>query len=155
MDTALIRPVLEPAHVTSPYGYRLLNGVRQFHDGIDYVNFADVRTVVAIADGVVVFDNDNYDPAKRYDLNDNSSGGRFVILKHNLHGTDYYARYLHLCANTVSVGQTVRQGEALGDYSDYGYSFGAHLHFDLMGMNWRKVNPTPILLAGLRINGLA
>lgn len=61
MDTKIIRPVLEPHRITSPYGMRVLNGTQAMHDGIDYVGAGDYggpadRTVFAIADGVVISD---------------------------------------------------------------------------------------------------
>lgn len=158
--TKIVRPVVEPAHITSPYGMRTLYGKQEMHDGIDYITAADPggdwtgdRTVLAIADGTVVYDQDNYDPELRW-TDPAHSAGNMLIIRHNLHGRDYYVRYLHLGSNTVSIGTQVQRGQKIGTYADAGYSFGPHLHLDMYQADWSKVDPTPVLLAGLRASGI-
>jgi len=148
MITNLIRPVLEPHKVTSGYGWRFLNGKQNFHDGIDYINKNDERHVLAITKGVVIYDQDNYDDTLRW-TNPTHSAGNMIIMKYNIHGIDYFIRYLHLIHNCVSISDVVEQGDVLGEYADVGYSFGAHLHFDMYLKNWKKVDPTPIMMKGL------
>lgn len=149
----LIRPVREPHKVTSPYGWRTLYGRTQFHDGIDYVNKVDCRDVIAIADGVVCYDKDNYNDVKRW-ISADDSAGNFIILKQEIHEEDYFVRYLHLVKNYVAINQQMKQGDIIGEYGDVGYSFGAHLHIDFYTLKWVKIDPTPILLKGLAENGL-
>lgn len=129
------------------------------HDGIDYVGAGDYggpadRTVFAIADGVVVHDFDGYDPAKRWNPSAPDSAGNMVIIGHNLHGTKYFVRYVHLAKNTVSNGERVKCGQVIGEYGDVGYSFGQHLHLDMWTASWQRIDPTPVLLRGLRASGI-
>lgn len=156
MKTKLVRPIKYNPKVTSPYGPRpgIGNG---FHTGIDYINKDDPggvnwngdRSVVAICDGIVIFDYDSYNEAYRFGGNNGKdTGGNMVIIKHNIDGIDYFVRYLHLKENTVSVGTKVLTGQTIGEYSDYGYSFGEHLHIDMFTIDWTLINPTQILLNG-------
>jgi murein DD-endopeptidase MepM/ murein hydrolase activator NlpD len=124
--------------ITSPYGWRELNGKKEFHDGIDFANpgHKDTR-VMAVADGVIVYDKDNYDEAKRWtDLTD--SIGNAVIIQHLINNKFYFLRYCHLGENTVSRGKKVKAGDVIGTYADVGYSFGAHLHLDAYESTWKK-----------------
>ena len=47
--------------ITSPYGYRILRGKKEFHDGIDFISVTGDKNVYAIANGIVEYDMDNYD----------------------------------------------------------------------------------------------
>jgi len=138
-DTMLV-PVAQPYRVTSKYGPRILNGKPQYHKGIDFVSCTGLRDVYAGLDGIVKYDKDNYDHSKRW-LKGNT-GGNLVILQHEINKKIYYTRYLHLGRNTVKVGDVVHRGQMIGEYGDYGRSYGAHLHFDLLDSKWRKINPT-------------
>jgi murein DD-endopeptidase MepM/ murein hydrolase activator NlpD len=148
MITKLIRPVESPHKVTSGYGPRVLNGKRQLHDGIDYVS-RNSKNVLAIADGYVVTDVDYYKPSLRW-TDRRHSAGNMVIIKHKIHGKEYFVRYLHLVRNRVEEGLEVQQGETIGIYGDAGISYGPHLHLDMYTKGWVKVDPTPILLKGLK-----
>lgn len=130
--------------ITSPYGYRILRGKKEFHDGIDFISVTGDKNVYAIANGIVEYDMDNYDDSLRW-TDKHHSAGNMIIIRHTINGAIYYARYLHLGENTVSKNDFVNEGDILGQYGDYGYSFGAHLHFDLYDKNWKKIDPTPIL----------
>lgn len=135
--------------ITSPFGQRVLNGEPNFHAGIDFAPNDGDSDVLAVADGVVVHDQDSYNPSKRFDLQAPDSGGRFVILQHNLDGQVWYTRYLHLASNKVSLGQHVAAGEAIGTFGNLGFSTGPHLHFDLYDAGWRIVDPTPFFVDAL------
>ncbi len=63
--------------------------------------------------------------------------GNYVVVNHGEGVVTYYA---HLSNITVGVGQSVRQGDVIGQAGNTGYSFGAHLHFGLM-INGSWVNP--------------
>jgi murein DD-endopeptidase MepM/ murein hydrolase activator NlpD len=126
----------------------VLNGKRQFHDGIDYVSDSS-KHVLAIADGYVVTDVDYYEHSKRW-TDRRHSAGNMVIIKHKIHGKDYFVRYLHLTENRVEEGLEVSQGDQIGTMGDVGYSFGIHLHIDFYNKSWVKIDPTPILLKGLK-----
>jgi murein DD-endopeptidase MepM/ murein hydrolase activator NlpD len=130
--------------ISSKYGKRILSGKEQFHDGIDFVSRDGNTDVFSVGPGVCTFDFDNYDDKKRW--NDvKHSAGNYVIIKTTLGNKDYYVRYLHLRENSLSNGQKVEEGEKIGEYADVGYSFGAHLHFDMYTMAWEKIDPTPVI----------
>lgn len=138
----MIIPVSHPFLVTSKYGWRFLNGAKQFHDGIDFIGI-DSELVVAIADGIVTYDMDDYEEAKRW-TDSHHSAGNMIIVRHELHEGLFYCRYMHLGKNYVVKGQKVFEGATIGHYEDVGISFGAHLHFDVYDMHWKKVDPTPL-----------
>jgi murein DD-endopeptidase MepM/ murein hydrolase activator NlpD len=156
----LIYPVHDK-YVTSGYGKRILNGVEQFHDGIDFVNavpdqnrpgqnlFHANRDCISVADGVINFDYDIYDERFRW-LRSQDSVGNMVILRILIDGKSYCFRYCHLTENIVKIGQTVKQGEKLGQYGDAGYSFGPHLHFDGSPGEYfdrtKKIDPTGLFV---------
>ena len=146
----MVVPVSHPFIVTSKYGTRFLDGVRQFHDGIDFIGvYSDI--VVSVADGIVTYDMDDYEEAKRW-TDPHHSAGNMIIIRHELDAGLFYCRYLHLKNNIVKKGQKVFEGSTLGNYADVGRSRGAHVHFDAYDMHWQKVNPTPLfqdLLGGV------
>jgi murein DD-endopeptidase MepM/ murein hydrolase activator NlpD len=136
----MIQPVKSPLRISSKYGWRTLQGKRQFHDGIDYVSDSGDQSVFSIFDGTVTYDFDDYDEARRWTDN-HQSGGNMIIVKYKLAGADYYVRYLHLISNVVKNGQNVKSGQILGTYGDVGYSFGAHVHVDVYDYRWKKIDP--------------
>jgi murein DD-endopeptidase MepM/ murein hydrolase activator NlpD len=133
-------PVDNPV-ITSPYGKRILNGKEQFHDGIDFIS-RERNSVYSIANGIVIYDKDDYNEIKRWDVNLSDSGGNFVIISHNINNKNYFCRYLHLERNIVEKNQYINQSDLIGKYADVGYSFGAHLHFDCYDDKWIKIDPT-------------
>lgn len=159
MAEKIIRPIQTGFKVTSPYGTRYIAGMGwQHHPGIDYITIDDPggddwtgnRNVVAIDDGVVVADNDNYDATQRWIMSSKHSLGNYIFVQHKINGVIYFALYAHLKYNNFNVGDSVKEGDVLGIYSDYGYSKGPHLHFQLYDQNWLTVDPTPIILNGLQ-----
>lgn len=73
--------------------------------------------------------------------------GNYVVVNHGDGVLTYYA---HLSNITVSVGQSVQQGQVIGQAGNTGYSFGAHLHFGLM-INGNWVDPLKYLDGGSSI----
>jgi murein DD-endopeptidase MepM/ murein hydrolase activator NlpD len=69
------------------------------------------------------------------------SYGYYVIVDH---GNGLKTLYAHLRSISVSVGQTVAQGQALGPSGTTGYSTGVHLHFEVH-KNGTRVDPIPYL----------
>jgi murein DD-endopeptidase MepM/ murein hydrolase activator NlpD len=131
MGNKIFYPVNNPV-VTSKYGERIspITGLKEFHPGTDYVSGNNDRRVMAIADGVIAHDKDDYDDSKRWTPPE--SYGNFVIIKHTIGGKDIYIYYCHLEENTVSLNQTVEAGDVIGMYADVGMSKGAHLHIQAM-----------------------
>lgn len=58
----------------------------------------------------------------------NTSYGRWVEIDH---GNGYRTRYAHLSVQSVSIGQSVSQGQKIGEVGNTGGSSGAHLHYEL------------------------
>lgn len=116
--------------VSGVYGSRrLFDGKeRSWHKGFDIA--APTGTPVhAPADGVV-----------RLALADSFFNGNLVILDH---GHQFMTLYAHLDSLAVTTGQTVTQGEKLGEVGSTGRSTGPHLHW---GLYWRDIALDPALL---------
>jgi murein DD-endopeptidase MepM/ murein hydrolase activator NlpD len=60
----------------------------------------------------------------------NGGYGSYIVIKHD-NGTQ--TLYAHLSTNSVSVGQTVAQGETIGAMGASGKATGTHLHFEIRG----------------------
>ncbi|HWO24908.1 MAG TPA: peptidoglycan DD-metalloendopeptidase family protein [Kofleriaceae bacterium] len=56
-----------------------------------------------------------------------TSYGRWIEIAH---GDGYTTRYAHLSTQTVSVGQSVNQGQKIGTVGSTGGSTGPHLHYE-------------------------
>ena len=117
------------------------------HNGIDLVGAGyTLDYVVAHSDGTVVglVSNINYNTSK--------SGrriyGNYVKIKHD---NGMYTLYAHLRYGSVTVklNQRVTKGQVLGYMGNTGYSFGAHLHFEVRNANNVQIDPTPYVGADL------
>ncbi len=116
--------------VTSLYGWRFLNGVREWHAGQDIVgdDNHNVRAIWSATRCEVAYGN-------------NGGRGNYVIL--------YYSDTLrvicqHLDKVFVKTGQQVPQGTSIGIMGNTGYSTGAHLHIEVQRYNagkWEAVPP--------------
>lgn len=114
--------------VTDTFGWRTLDGQSNFHGGIDIAcpGGAYGKDIVAAEDGTVVYVN-NYDSW-------GSGWGYYVIVDHGLDasGCHITTLYAHCSAIYVSEGQEVVGGQTqLGAIGDTGWSYGAHLHFEV------------------------
>ena len=144
-------PVSRPI-VTSRYGWRMLNGQRQWHPGIDYVS-PETELVRAILPGEVAIDFDEYEHAKRW--SGPHTAGNYLCIKHETppgglrrqFGLHTFWRYLHLENNECALHQLVNQGDIIGRYGDVGFSYGAHLHLEAYTLKWEPMDPRPILQA--------
>lgn len=122
--------------VTSPFGYRLLNGTTDNHKGIDVVGLDD-KHVCAVRPGVVGASQIITDKSNR-----TWEWGNYVRIDGD-DGMYYY--YCHLDKRLVSVGQRVNKGDHIGIEGNTGYSFGPHCHFEVRNLSGWSVNPAPYL----------
>ncbi len=122
-------PVVGLFTVTSPFGYRSLG----YHRGIDISGAsASGSLVVAGASGTVT------------EAGWSTGGyGNYVIIDH---GNGVETLYAHMLDNSlmVNAGDKVTKGQAIGRVGNTGYSFGAHLHFEVR-INGNRINPAPYL----------
>ncbi|NLY80173.1 MAG: peptidoglycan DD-metalloendopeptidase family protein [Lysinibacillus sp.] len=110
--------------LTSGYGWRNLGYGPEFHYGIDLANKAGTP-IVASADGVVTH------------ASALGSYGNVIMITHNIDGEIYTTLYAHLRAYNVSVGDTVTQGQQIGEMGSTGRSTGPHLHFEIHTGTWK------------------
>jgi len=129
--------------LTSPYGYRDLNGdgdtldFGEFHTGIDMGNKRCGYPVLAAAAGKV------------YQVGVDKKGANFVRIEHP-NGMRTF--YWHLA--TVSIGLVaVAAGKQIGTHGSTGFSGGCHLHFELWlktaSGTWVRVDPWQYLLQNI------
>lgn len=114
---------------TSGYGWRIRNGRRDNHTGIDYAaeRGADIP---AAAEGEVWYYGNN-------DIGDRPGGfGHTVILKHTgADGRVFYTLYAHMdtVPDHLRLGQQVSAGDIIGQVGDSGADEGKyHLHFEVL-----------------------
>lgn len=123
--------------VTSPFGERTLGGKREMHGGYDLVGIGS-RTVLAAAGGTVVRSRivtDRENPTWQW--------GNYVCIRTE---AGQYHYYCHLASRAVREGQTVAAGDYLGVMGNTGYSFGAHLHFEVRAADGKtKLSPEALL----------
>lgn len=135
----LIRPVSENIKVSSGYGKRILAGVEDFHEGVDYDCTVGTE-LYATHDGIVIaVENDineyKLDPTLEYWKNKYgttmASYGNYVIIASN--NGKFATLYAHCEYNgiKVNVGDTVSQGQVVAISGHTGNSSGPHLHFEL------------------------
>jgi hypothetical protein len=117
------------------------------HTGMDFA-LAIGSPLYAIADGTVLVSDwaDNVlGPNNAYGLAVTSwlgrSTGIVVVIDHG----DIVTIYGHCNEAPLNAGDRVRRGQLVARSGDTGYTFGAHLHFEIM--------PKPVKWAGLRWYG--
>ncbi len=107
--SGLIWPVNAP--VTSPFGWRW----GRMHEGID-LGAAYGTPIAAAAAGTVIY------------AGWMSGYGNLTVIDH---GGGLATAYGHQSQISVSVGQSVSQGEIIGNVGSTGHSTGPHLHFEV------------------------
>lgn len=110
------------------------------HNGIDLVGARyTLDNIVAHSDGEVV------GVVANCNRNTSRTGeriyGNYVKIKHD---NGMYTLYAHLRYGSVTVklNQRVTKGQVLGYMGNTGYSFGAHLHFEVRNANNVQIDPT-------------
>jgi murein DD-endopeptidase MepM/ murein hydrolase activator NlpD len=108
-------PVAGYTRISDGFGNRILNGVQQFHKGID-IPAAYGHPVRAAKSGVVI----------RADFS--SSYGNIVVIDH---GGGFSTAYAHNSSLKVSQGQVVSQGQTIALVGSTGWSYGNHCLFEV------------------------
>jgi len=101
-----------------------------YHSGVD-IAMPTGTPFVAPADGVVILARTGF----------SLEGGLLMID----HGNGLNSAFLHCHRIHVKEGDSVRQGQHIGDIGATGRSTGPHLHW---GLKWHDARFDPILLAG-------
>lgn len=120
-------PPLSTFRIRSPYGPR----GRKFHTGVDLIESSrGGDPIFASWKGVVET------------VSHRGGYGRMVLLRHGEMG---FTRYAHLQKVTVRKGQTIQQGQTIGFVGKSGRATGPHLHFEILTLKYKTVDPTPYL----------
>ena len=130
----MMLPYKGDVRVSSPFGWRTMNGERVYHKGIDLVGTD--KTVRAVVGGVVGQSIIITDPKNR-----TSEWGNYVRVDGE-DGRLYY--YCHLSKRLVDRGTKVSVGDAIGIEGSTGKSTGSHLHFEVRE-NGKSIDPTTII----------
>lgn len=129
MPHVMMKKPLAQGRLSSGYGYRLNpQGLRlpQRHKGVDYV--APKGTpVYAAADGII---NKRF-VSKLY--------GNYVRIRHE-NGFDTAYAHLDKFAESLKIGDAVKQGDLIGEVGKTGNAAEPHLHFELIYRE-RFINP--------------
>lgn len=130
-----------PGFYTISSGYESRWGT--FHGALDIAGGNDGAAVVASRGGTVVVAVSGcpHNYGKSFSCGCGGGYGNYVVIQHD--GT-YSTLYGHMASLTVSVGDTVSQGQTIGYVGSTGFSTGAHLHFEVR-VNGSKVNPADYL----------
>ena len=111
--------------INSPYGPRS----KKFHAGIDIAS-PFYQEVKAAMDGEILLAR-----------NSRTGYGKVVVIRHDLGFTTIYG---HMNVIIAKVGESVRQGQAIGGVGSTGKSTGPHLHFEVRH-DGRHLDPLPLL----------
>ena len=140
VESGHIFPTPTP-YVSSDYGWRILNGQQDFHDGIDIVAPMAANTsgtpIYAVKGGVVT---------RLVTTEDGNGGGVRVRIRSDDNENIEY-NYFHLLVNSnshLSIGQTVAQGDQIGQVGSTGSSNAPHLHFEIWNGTLNRINPFSI-----------
>lgn len=112
-----IRPSSAP--ISSHYGPRSGLDSSGFHKGTDFGG-APGSPIYASKSGKVVLVQNDGAPVSGY--------GMATIIQHD---DGNYTLYAHQSSQSVSVGQSVTQGQVIGGMGSTGQSTGTHLHFEI------------------------
>lgn len=110
------------------------------HNGLD-ISAPRGTYIIAARDGVVVSSADGYgDGNINIDENSTASYGNYVKVQHS-DGT--VAIYAHMIAGSLRVGNgdTVKQGQVIGQMGMSGRVTGVHLHFELRDASGNILDP--------------
>lgn len=116
--------ICKKCKVTSAYGTRTLEGKKQFHSGYDLVPPQSGAWDIAAAEGGTVVSSQIVTDKRNLTW----QWGNYVCIKTE---SGQYHYYCHMASRAVKKGDTVKAGQRIGVMGNTGYSFGAHLHFEV------------------------
>lgn len=118
---------MDPSHryISSYYGWRVLYGVQDFHQGIDIPASTGTPIYASNAGTVIKVVPMHY------------SYGNYLIIDH---GSGKSTLYAHASKLLVVEGQKVSQGQTVALVGSTGNSTGPHLHFEVR-INGKHTNP--------------
>lgn len=109
-----------------------ITGAMTGHAGDDWP--ADSGTPIPAAAGGRVIENRH-----QYNAASGTGWGWFLLIEHEINGQTVSTRYAHMRVQSpISIGQTVVQGQTIGEVGSTGGSTGPHLHFEVI------VDGTPV-----------
>jgi len=112
--------------ISCSYGPRRIGKKRSFHSGIDLINSNNRFGIIMTPfEGTIIKSLYSCDY------------GNHIIIDH---GNNVHTLYAHLNKSYVKKGDKVKMGDIIGQIGTTGYSFGAHLHFEIR-LNSKRLNP--------------
>ncbi|KAA2235275.1 M23 family metallopeptidase [Salinarimonas soli] len=134
------RPIVGEPDLTSGFGMRFDPFTRgpAMHTGLDFRAEHGSRVTATAAGRVVAAEH---------------AGGYGNMVEVD-HGNGITTRYAHLSAMSVTVGQRVAAGQALGRVGSTGRSTGPHLHYETR-LSGDAVDPQRFLRAGAKLAAAA
>ena len=114
--------------ITSYYGWRILRGRNDFHQGLDICG-PKGSPLVASDGGEVI------------EVGYESGYGNYCLIRHN---EEIVTRYAHCDTIEVSEGDFVGQGFIVATMGDTGNVTGVHIHFEVI-KNGQTVDPLPYM----------
>ena len=133
---SFIFPVASYTYISSRFGERIhpITGELKNHNGMDIAS--NMGTTVYAADGGRIVLAEWY-----------GGYGNCIMIEH---GNGYKTLYGHLSVIGVKNGQTVSQGDVIGQVGSTGNSTGPHLHFEVY-LNGGRIDPEQFY-SGLNIS---
>lgn len=122
----MTQPIVS-GYITSDYGYRVLNGKKEFHPGLDISSLqASAPVYCAIGGKIIAIGWSNPEDKK-------ASFGLRVWVKVN---ESLYIVYGHLALidSDLKKGMELHEGNQIGIMGSTGKSFGVHLHIEARSM---------------------
>lgn len=119
----MINPV-PTASITSHYGWRVLRGRSDFHQGLDLAAWKGT-SIYAAASGEVIY------------AGYNNSYGNHIKIRHY---DGLVTLYAHCTELLVEIGDTVEQADVIGLVGSTGNSTGYHCHFEVY-LDGERVDP--------------
>jgi murein DD-endopeptidase MepM/ murein hydrolase activator NlpD len=123
-STKYVMPTMGVGRLTSPFGWRELNGRRKMHNGVD-IGASEGTPIYSIAKGKVIQITNLCQVGERLC---GGGWGNFIKIEHD---NNIQSLYAHLSNTNVNRFDEIKQGQVIGRMGNTGFSFGSHLHFEV------------------------